>query len=110
MRRDEVVPGAGRGPDGPGPQRCRAGRAGVRPWSRGRTAWLVAAASGRAWLPALAAPPGDLPMRRDPGPSRVPICRLAFSPDGGTIATADERGCVRLRPVDEGRGIERDVD
>jgi WD40 repeat protein len=40
----------------------------------------------------------------------VRIERFAFSPDGQTIATVDERGRVRLRPAIEAGGIERDLD
>ncbi len=96
--------------DETGPGRGRVGRPEFRRWTRGRVALLLAAAIGPAWLPAIDPLPEGLPMRRARGDSAAPIRRLAFSPDGQTIATVDERGRVRLRPSVDGRGVERELD
>jgi WD40 repeat protein len=81
----------------------------VRRWARGWITLLVAAV-GLPWLPALNAPPGDLPMQRARGDAGAPVVSLALSPDGHTIAATDEHGRVRLRPIVAGAGLDRDLD
>src|SRR5262249_24284840 len=76
-----------------------------RRWTRRRSALLLAAI-GLPWLAASEAPP----MHRVRSDARVPIRSFVFRPDGQTIASMDERGRVRMRPVVAGRGIERDLD
>jgi WD40 repeat protein len=106
MRHDEDI----RGSDGTDQERARVGRPEFRRRTRGRLALLLTAVIIPAWLPAIDPPPEGLPMRRARGDSAVPIRRFAFSPDGRTIATVDQRGRVRLRPAVEAWGIERDLD
>ena len=108
MRRDENAPGSGRERAESGPERGRSGSASFGRLTGGRIALLLAAA-GLPWLPALQAPPGDLPMSRSRGDSRVVINHLAFSPDGQTIATVDEKGRARVRAVGTG-GLDRELD
>jgi WD40 repeat protein len=88
------------------PKRSRRACLRFRLWTQGRIALLLAVI-GMPWLPASDAPPEDLPMRLARGDARTLIWSLAVSPDGQTIATTDERGRVRLRPVIEGRDIAR---
>ena len=109
MRRNDVGVGLGSEFADAVPGRSRAGYPRQRPWTWGRITVLLAAI-GLPWLPALHAPPGDLPMQRARSDAGAPIRSLALSSDGQTIATTDERGRVRLRPVVAGGGIDRDLD
>jgi Tol biopolymer transport system component len=90
--------------------RSRAGRPRCRRWTPGGIAWLLAAAIGLPWLPALNHRPEDPPMSRVRGDSGVPIRHVAFRPDGQSIAAIDHLGRVRIRPAVDGGGIERDLD
>ncbi len=78
-------------------------------WNRRRVGLLLAFAVLLAWLPLPRAVPENRPPRRARGTSGNSIVRLAFAPDGQTIATTDDQGRVALRPSAEGRCIERDL-
>ena len=109
MRSDDIVPGEGSEFAGVGPGRSRAGRATFRLWTRGRMVLLLGAI-GLPWLPALVTPQEAPPLHRARGDVACTILSLAFSPDGATIATTDERGRAGLRPAFAGRGIEGGID
>jgi WD40 repeat protein len=110
MWHNEAIPDVGPESDGIGPARRCVGRSWSRPWTRGRVAWLLAAAIGLPWLPTPGAGPRDRPSHQARGHPLVVIQGFAISPDGQTIATVDDRGRVRLRPAVEGGGIERTLD
>jgi WD40 repeat protein len=78
-------------------------------WNRRRVGLLLAFAILLAWLPVPRPVPENRPPRRARGISGDSIVRLAFSPDGQSVATTDELGRVRLRPAAGGRCIERDL-
>ena len=54
--------------------------------------------------------PESRPARRIRGTSEVAIRRIAFGPDGQTIATIDDRCCVKLRQAGDGPFFERALD
>jgi WD40 repeat protein len=62
------------------------------------------------WLPILNDRPENPPKSWVRGDSGVPISRIAFSPDGQSLATIDDLGRARLRPAIDGGGITRDPD
>jgi WD40 repeat protein len=78
-------------------------------WNRRRVGLLLAFAILLAWLPVPRSEPENRPTRRARGLAGDSIVRLAFAPDGQTIATTDELGRVTLRSTAEGRCIERDL-
>ncbi len=93
-----------------GKRDIRAGRPVFRILTRGRATLLLAAAIVLPSLPSDDPTPEGLPMLRYRGHSGVVIWHFALSPDGQNIATTDEMGRLRLRPVGQGKGIERDLD
>jgi WD40 repeat protein len=109
MRSDDVVLDDGFPFADASPGRTRLGHLTFRVWTKGRIA-VLAAIIGLPWLPAFYTPPEDLPMQRARGEAGVSIRRLAFSPDGHTVALTDERGRARLWSVVADRGVERDLD
>src|SRR6185437_12332337 len=106
MRNDQAIPGVGLESLDVIREQGRAVRPRLSCWTPGRVALLLATVIGLPWLPALDLPPDDLPMHRARSRSAVPIRRLAFSPDGRTIAAINERGRVWLLPFDDVDGIE----
>lgn len=106
MRSDEII-AVGLDSAGCTPGRSRGARPRFRLWTRGRIALLLGLI-GSPWLPAFHDSREDLRMHRARGDSACPIESFAFSPDGRTIATADERGRVKLRAVNADPGIARD--
>ncbi len=78
--------------------------------TRGRATLLLAAAIVLPSLPSGDPIPDGLPMLRYRVGSGAIIWRFALSPDGQNIATTDEMGRLRLRPVGQAKGIERYLD
>jgi WD40 repeat protein len=109
MGSEDVFRGDGREYESLGPGRSRSGRATFRVWTRGRVALLVAVV-GLPCIPAFVATQEDPPLHRARGDVACTIESMAFSPDGGTIATTDERQRARLRPVFAGRGMDGRID
>jgi WD40 repeat protein len=107
MRHHEIIRDVGTSPADSGPKRGCVGRPRFRPWARGRITWLLAAAIGVPWLPALHPPPEGPAMHRARGRPDVMVRGFALSPDGQTIATADDLERVTLRRASYGWDIGR---
>jgi WD40 repeat protein len=110
MRDDVAGLEAASGPSGAEPRSGRAGHTRSAAWNLSRIGLLLALAIVLAWLPIHRWEPASGPTRRVTGPSRVPIMRLVFGPDGRTLATTDESGRATLWDADEilrpGRALE----